>query len=67
MKMKYEKTEIEITETKIGAAEFKTKAELNLALGYAAMSSVNLALAEEGTLCDGEALLRCEQILAESE
>lgn len=38
-----------------------------LAEGYSRMSSVNLALAGEGLKCDSEALLRCEQILAESE
>ncbi len=38
-----------------------------LAEGYKEMSSVNLALAEETLNTDSEALLLCEQILAECE
>ena len=38
-----------------------------LAEGYKIMSSVNLALSEEGLSSDNASLELCEQILAESE
>lgn len=64
--MKYDISNIS---KKIGYQAFSAKKpkENALAEGYSLMSSVNLALAEEGLSCDSEALLRCEQILAESE
>lgn len=50
-------------------SELKNQENLKKALadGYKLMSSVNLALAEEGLAADNSSFELCEQILAESE